>query len=96
MNAGFSKPRWITFCEDMMQRGFQVKLYEAKRTVSKYVTVIGPCGREFKVRFSDHKPIMRREVEGDCDFFVGVTNLGVTNTTHAIMETLMFFNNNRS
>lgn len=41
--------------------------------------------------FPCHKPILHRETSGDCDFFVGRTNLGVRNTDDAIKATLEFF-----
>ena len=68
---GYKKQKWIEFCEVMLAEGYQVSLYEARETVSKYVTVTDPIlGVGFKVRFSNHKPIKQREVERDCDFFV--------------------------
>lgn len=79
----FGKAKWIMFCEEMLSLGFQVKLYEARKTFSKYVT-IHHKNKEFKVRFSNHKPIKRREENGDCDFFVGITHLGVSRTEDAI------------
>lgn len=89
-NLGYSKQKWVEFCEVMMENEFQLYLYEARQTVSKYITV-SDGNKEFKVRFSNHAPIKAREVAGDCDFFVGRTHLGVTNTTQAIMETLKYF-----
>lgn len=87
---GYSKPRWIEFCEVALRRGFDVKLYEARRTASKYVT-LRKGNRSFKVRFSNHKPIKSREVGNDCDFFVGVTNLTVTTTGDALRAAMAFF-----
>lgn len=91
---GFGKAKWIEFCEAMMAEGYYLKLYEARKTVSKYITVIKPDdpSHRYKVRFSNHRPIKHREVSGDCDFFVDVTNLGVTTTEQAIKATLTFFN----
>lgn len=90
---GYQPAKWIGFCKVMMGKGFYVKLYEARHTLSKYITVIDPkdSRRQFKVRFSNHKPNKGKEVEGDCDFFVGVTNLGVTTTEMAITATNQFF-----
>lgn len=87
---GYEKQKWVYFCEVMLDNGFELYLYEAKETVSKYITV---CNgeKEFKVRFSNHPPIRSREIKGDCDFFVGRTNFKTTNTTEAIMETLRYF-----
>ncbi|MGM4911467.1 hypothetical protein [Rhizobium sp. 768_B6_N1_8] len=87
---GYGKPRWIEFCEVALRRGLTVNLYEARRTVSKYVT-LRHGGKSFKVRFSDHKPIPRREAQNDCDFFVGVTNQTVTTTGDAVRAALAHF-----
>lgn len=87
---GFGKAKWIEFCEICMDSGFVVRLYEARKTYSKYIT-IEKEGKAFKVRFSNHKPIEARELRGDCDFFVGITNTGVRTTDHAIKATAKFF-----
>lgn len=91
--GGWGKAKWIEFCERLMSEGFYLKLYEAQRTVSKYITVINPrdSSHTFRVRFSNHKPIKHRESSGDCDFFVGTTHLGVTTTDQAIKATIIFF-----
>lgn len=91
--AGFPKSKWIYFCEEVMRLGFHVELYEARQTKSKYCTVFLPENRrrQYKVRFSDHKPIHRRELAGDCDFFVGVTHTGTRNTHDAINAVCNFF-----
>lgn len=90
--AGFPKSKWIYFCEEMLRLGFTVELYEARQTKSKYCTVKLPnIQKTYKVRFSDHKPIHRREMAGDCDFFVGVTHTGSRNTHDAINAVCNFF-----
>lgn len=93
IDAGYTKQKWVEFCEEMLRQGFTVRLYEARRTVSKYITVSRPDdhSRSFKVRFSNHKPIKYRETAGDCDFFVGRTHLGVTTTQQAIEATVDYF-----
>lgn len=88
---GYPKAKWILFCEIMLNEGHQIKLYEARETVSKYVTVIRN-GMQFKVRFSNHRPIKQRELDGDCDFFVGVTHLGCTTTQDACDAVRSHFN----
>lgn len=88
--SGYGKARWIEFCERMLAAGFEVSLYEARFTVSKYVTV-SRDGRTFKVRFSNHKPIRSRELKRDCDFFVGITHTGVRTTDMAVEAVLRFF-----
>lgn len=84
------KSKWIYFCEEMMRLGLTIELYEARQTKSKYCTV-RKDGKSFKVRFSDHKPIYHREMQGDCDFFVGHTNTGIRNTQQAIIAVCKFF-----
>lgn len=92
-SGGFKKSKWIVFCEEMLRLGLVCELYEARQTVSKYITVRLPEDRRksFKVRFSDHKPIYHRELEGHCDFFVGRTNLKITTTQQAIAAACEFF-----
>lgn len=87
---GYGKAKWIFFCEAQIAAGRSVSLYEARRTVSKYVTV-SDRGRYFKVRFSNHLPIKSREASEDCDFFVGVTNFKTTTTAQAIEAVSEFF-----
>lgn len=87
---GWPTAKWIQFCRTLMAEGYKVSLYEAQYTVSKYITV-RKGKRTFKVRFSNHKPIPAREAAGDCDFFVGVTNLGVTNTEQALAAVRQHF-----
>lgn len=87
---GYNTPRYLDFCRKMLSHGFVVTLYEARKTNSKYVTVSNG-DMSFKVRFSDHRPIPTRERDGDCDFFVGVTNRTVTTTDGAIKACLSYF-----
>lgn len=87
---GYAKPKWVHFCERMLSVGLTVSLYEARKTRSKYIT-ISNGNRSYKVRFSDHRPILWREDSGDCDFFVGVSNRSVTTTDQAIAATLCYF-----
>lgn len=81
--AGYPKALWIGFCEVLLENGYEVSLYEAKKTVSKYITVRRGT-KTFKVRFSNHKPIEARELAGDCDFFVGRTHTGTRTTEDAL------------
>lgn len=87
---GYSKQKWVEFCEVALRRGLDVYLYEARHTASKYITLRGN-GKSFKVRFSNHKPIPSREAGADCDFFVGVTNRTVTTTGDALRAVSAYF-----
>lgn len=89
---GYSKQKWITFCEVLLDDGFTLHLYEARRSVSKYITISrSKRGSRYKVRFSNHAPIKERERGSDCDFFVGVTNFKTTTTEQAIVAVREFF-----
>lgn len=83
-------PKYLAFCRYALEHGYKLHLYNAQRTVSKYVTVHDGRKR-FKIRWSNHKPNFEREVSGDCDFFVGITNLGVTTTRDAWFAMLKYF-----
>lgn len=90
--AGYPKAKWIEFCEILLKENYELTLYEAKETYSKYITVMNKTHtKKFKVRFSDHVPILWREIKKDCDFFVGKTNLRTTNTTMALAAVRAFF-----
>lgn len=86
----FGPAKWMQFARYFINEGYEVELYEARQTFSKYLTVIRGEHR-FKVRFSNHKPILEREINGDCDYFVGRTNLRVSTTDTAIAATEIFF-----
>lgn len=83
--AGYAVPKWITFCAWALDIGLYVQLYDAVTTVSKYVYLSKhKDGKRYKIRFSNHKPNKAKELEEDCDFFVGVTNTGVRTTGDAM------------
>lgn len=93
LKAGYQKQKWVTFCEVFLQKGFNLWLYEARKTFSKYITIRHPKlqGVQYLVRFSNHPPIKYREKNGDCNFFVGKTHLATTTTDEAILAALLFF-----
>lgn len=86
IKAGYNIPKWITFSEELLKDGWSVKLYRAKTTVSKYLHVIKE-DREYKIRFSNHKPNKRMEETNDADFYVGVSNKGII-TTESLLQKL--------
>ena len=88
---GYPKPKWIEFCERLLPEGYTITLYEARRTHSKYINVSRGKAPSFKVRFSNHAPILSREINGDCDFFVGRTNLSTTTTSDALAAVFRHF-----
>ena len=91
LKLGYAKPKWIYFCEQLLSQGFEIYLYEAKKTVSKYLT-LKKDGKTFKVRFSNHRPNAYKEQTKDCDFFVGVSNMQTTTTEDALKAVAHHFN----
>lgn len=87
----FGKQKWIIFAEELLEKGFKVSLYEARKTFSKYLTV-EKGNKKFKVRFSNHRPNIHKELENDCDYFVGVTNFEVHTTKDALIAVNNYFN----
>lgn len=88
LKKGYESPKWLLFCIYLIKKhGFTIYLYEPKDSKSRYVRVING-NKVFKVRFSNHPPNKRREVKGDCDFFVGVTHTGARTTRDAYFSLL--------
>ena len=87
----YGKAKWIIFCEILLQEGYTLFLYEATKTFSKYITVCKK-GKCFKVRFSNHKPAFEKENSNDSDFYVGVTNFGITTYEDALRAVKKYFN----
>jgi len=78
----FEIPKFVQFIAYALSKGYKVHLYDAQTTVSKYVTIING-EKKFKVRFSNHKPNKQRQLNGDCDFFVGHSHGNITTTRQA-------------
>jgi hypothetical protein len=86
IKSGYEVPKWIQFSENMIRLGCVVELIRSKSTVSKYL-YISRGNKNFKVRFSNHKPNKYMEREEDCDYYVGVRNKGCM-TTEQVIEDL--------
>jgi len=79
----FPTPKYLIFIKTMIENGWRVKLLKIK--VSKYVFVL-KNEKIFKIRFSNHKPIHYKELENDCDFYVGISHEQVTTTEQLIKK----------
>lgn len=65
----YPTPMWLRFIQICVNKGLRVDVYEAKTTVSKYITLRShECPTILKVRFSEHKPT----TDNDADIFVGL------------------------
>lgn len=91
----YQEQKWIQFCRFFLDRGFEVYLYEAKKTFSKYIT-IKKGDKKCKVRFSNHRPNAQKEKGNDCDFWVGVCNYTVNTTESVIKKVLCYFDSKES
>jgi hypothetical protein len=83
LTKGYSVPKWIKFCKEMLNTGWKVKLYRSKSTFSKYIH-ISKGETNLKIRFSNHKANINQEQKGDSDYYVGVGNNGVITTEQLI------------
>ncbi len=85
IKARYPVPKWIQFCDAMLDIGYKVRLIRAKTTYSKYIYVRN--GRtQYKVRFSNHRPNQRQEEHNDADYYVGISNFQVMRTEAVIMD----------
>lgn len=55
VNKNYSPPKWIQFCDFLTEKGLEVKVYQSKKSVSKYIK-FKTDKHELKVRFSQHAP----------------------------------------
>lgn len=83
LTNGWPIPKWIQFAQILLGNGWSVDLYRSKTTLSKYL-FISHGGKEYKIRFSNHKANKDNEDNMDCDFYVGVGNNGVITTEELI------------
>jgi hypothetical protein len=80
----YATPKYLIFMKTMLENGWHVKLYVANK-VSKYVFIIK--GNDiFKIRFSNHMPLYYKEIENDCDFYVGISHKQISTTEQVIKK----------
>lgn len=82
-------PKWIIFTEQLLQWNWQIFLYRAKSTYSKYL-YISKGKQTIKVRFSNHKPNKFNQVNNDSDYYVGISH-SESLTTEALLEKLSLY-----
>ncbi|NCD40588.1 MAG: hypothetical protein EOL88_00700 [Bacteroidia bacterium] len=71
----YGAPKYLRFILRMLREGWEVKLYIPRSNkISKYVFV-KKGEKLYKIRFSNHKPLVQRELDNDCDFYAGISNL---------------------
>lgn len=84
----YNAPKYLKFILRMLREKWEVRLYIPRSNkISKYVFV-SKGDKIFKIRFSNHKPIVQRELDNDCDFYAGISNLNVM-TTEQIAKTIL-------
>lgn len=87
-------PKWALFCQELMNEGYHVEIYESQSTVSKYIWVwhVEQPADPIKVRFSNHPPNEVKERHGDCDYYVGKGNYGYRTTQECLDQIRRHFN----
>lgn len=83
LEQGYPVPKWIQFSEQMIKQGWEVAVYPAKTTVSKYI-YINKNETSLKICFSNHKANNEKETFKDCDYYVGIGNNEVMITERLI------------
>ncbi len=78
--TNFEAPKYLKFILRMLREKWEVRLYIPRSNkISKYVFV-SKGDQIYKIRFSNHKPIIQKELDNDCDFYAGISNLNVMTT----------------
>ena len=79
-------PKYLQFMKAMKIAGYKIRIYEAG--VSKYIFTFGKgeANDIIKIRFSNHKPLLYKEREEDCDYYVGISNMQVSTTDQIIKQ----------
>jgi len=79
-NTQYEAPKYLRFILRMLREGWRAKLYIPRESkISKYVFVYKE-DKIYKIRFSNHKPTIHRELDNDCDFYAGISNLKIMTT----------------
>jgi hypothetical protein len=81
----YATPKYLLFIKAILEAGWSVKVYVVR--VSKYVFIYKE-EQIFKIRFSNHKPLYEKEMEDDCDYYVGVSHTQVS-TTEELLKKLI-------
>lgn len=86
----YPTPKYLSFIKKFLEDGWNVKIYEVR--VSKYIFVYTET-KIYKIRFSNHKPLYQKEIENDCDYYVGISHKA-THTTDQIINLIIKRNEN--
>lgn len=84
------KPAWVEFCEDLMDKGFEVFLYLPEKLTSIYVTMVKNCKMQ-TVRFSDHLTREENWLRSDIDYYVGPADLGMLSQQEVLDAINIYF-----
>lgn len=70
------KSSWVKFCQELLDKDFEVFLYLPEKFTSMYITVVK--NRKMKtIRFSDHLTKEEYWLRSDIDYYVGPQELGM-------------------
>jgi hypothetical protein len=84
------KPGWVDFCEDLIDKGFEVFLYLPEKLTSVYITMVK--NRKMQtVRFSNHLTREENWLRGDINYYVGPSELGMLNQQEVLDAINIYF-----
>ncbi len=84
------KPKWVRFCENLLNEGYTVLLYLAVNTESKYLTLI-KNNKMLKIRYSEHSPKLDNYIRGDIKFYIGPGDKGMYSEREVLNATRIYF-----
>lgn len=84
------KPPWVDFCEELIDKGFEVFLYLPEKITSIYVTMVKNCKMQ-TVRFSDHLTREESWLKSDIDYYVGPARLGMLSKQEVLDALNIYF-----
>jgi len=70
------KPKWVLFCEELLNKGYVVVLYQSHKTNSKYITLI-KNNKMLKIRYADHVPNYTHYCNSEIKLYVGSPEKGM-------------------
>lgn len=77
------KPKWVEFCELLMNNNFNIFLYLPKKTNSVYLSIVKNC-KMLKIRCSDHAPNFKEWLKGEIDLCLGAKRKGMLSKSEVL------------
>lgn len=72
------KPKWVKFCEKLLDANYVVFLSYISKNKSAYMTIV-KNNKMVRLRYSDHQPKLGNYLYGKVDYYVGPEHRGMLN-----------------